>query len=113
LYRIILLCSQIRATQTISRRTVSIDRTCSMLGIVRPTKIILIRSGIWLGDKVTDRAMLNTLVGNVIMLPFKAIYARDRSRVADNTLMIQLECRYYRTQYIRLDNFDTLQLESY
>jgi hypothetical protein len=85
-----------RASRTISRRTVRIDRACSLFGIVRPTKIILIRSGNSLGDKGRLRAMSDTLCGNVITLPFKAVCAKDGSRVAENSLMTQLECRYYR-----------------
>ena len=85
-----------RACRTISRRTVRIDRSCSLFGIVRPTKIILIRSSSSFGDKEIDRAMSDTLCGNVITLPFKAVCANDGSRVTENSLMKQLECRYYR-----------------
>ena len=112
-YRILFLCSQVRACRTISRRTVRIDRACSLFGIVRPTKIILIRSGSSFGDKGRDRAMSDTLCGNVITLPFKAVCAKDGSRVAQNSLMTQLECRYYRRRHNNFYNSDALQLDSY
>ena len=113
LYRILFLCSQMRASRTVSRRTVRINRACSLFGIVRPTKMILIRSGNTFDDEGKDRAMSETLYGNVITLPFKAVCAKDGSRVAENSLMTQLECRYYRRRHEKFDNYDTLQLDSY
>ena len=95
LYKILLACNQSRAVRTLSRRTVKILRTWSLVGNDEPTKIILMSSGSRLVDNGRDRAISETLCGNVMTLPFKAVCAKDGSRVTDDSLITQLECRYY------------------